>query len=292
MIRIQSDVLSLDLLDPRDGGDLAKLGSRYCAGGYIWQIYDEYTGQPLLSGPCYPSAAPPVFDGQGMPDMFETPLGGEDCPIGGQVCVIGVGLVEKSSGIVPFHPRNNPRVARFCPWEVEVCGGRAAMTTAQRFGGRSITLRREVRLDGGCVSSVNTVVNTGEETVNLRWFAHPFFPINTDLTCGKISPAASMPENAGYELDADGEIRMKPGYLWERGLFQVLYVPMAELRFAVPHPVVGSVVLKTDYSVVRCAIWGNLRTFSFEPFMQRAVGPGEEASWGIGADFGADLHDG
>jgi len=287
MIRIQSGVLSLDLLDPRDGGDRDKLGSRYCAGGYIWQICDSRTGHPLLSGPRYPSAAPPVFDGQGMPDMFETPLGGEDCGIGGQVCVIGVGLVEKSSGVVPFHPRDNPRVTQFCPWYVDKGGDWVIMTTAQSVGGRSITLRREVHLDGGKVVIATTVVNFGRETVDLRWFAHPFFPINTDLTCGKISPMASMPENAGYELDADGEIRMKPGYLWERGLFQVLYVPVAKLCFTVPHPVVGSISLKTDYDVIRCAIWGNLRAFSFEPFMQRAVGPGEEASWGISADFGA-----
>jgi hypothetical protein len=284
MIRIQSDVLSLDLLDPRDTQDQAKLGSRYCAGGYIWQIYDG-GDQPLLSGPYYPSATPPVFDGQGMPDMFETPLGGEDGAIGDQVCVIGVGLVEKSSGVVPFHPRNNPRVTQFCPWEVDKGDNWAVMTAAQSFGERSITLRREVRLDGSRVVSVNTVFNAGKEIVDLRWFAHPFFPINNDFTCGKISPAASMPDNAGYEIIGGGEIRMKPGYQWERGLFQVIYVPLAKLCFAVPHPIAGSVSLETDYNVVRCAVWGNSRTFSFEPFMQCALVPGKEASWGVYAKF-------
>jgi len=290
MIRLRSDILSLDLLDPRDVQDQAKLGSRYCAGGYIWQVYDA-DESPLLSGPHYPSAVPPVFDGQGMPDMFETPLGGENVAIGGQVCVIGVGSVEKSSGVVPFHPRNNPHVTEFCPWEVDKGDDWAIMTAAQNFGGRSITLRREVRLegDGNRVASISSVVNTGGETVELRWFAHPFFPISDDLTCGKISPMASMPDNVGYEIDGDGEIRMKPGYIWEKGLFHVLCVPLTKLCFSVPHPVVGSVVLETDYDVVRCAIWGNSRTFSFEPFMQRSVGPGEEALWGIRADFGDGL---
>jgi len=288
MILLQSDTLSLELIDPRDGGDRGKLGSRYCAGGYVWQAYDAYE-RPLLSGPHFPAASPPVFDGQGMPDMFEAPLGGEDGAIGDKVCVIGVGLVEKSSGIVPFHPRNNPRVAQFCPWEVDNGEDWAVMRTSQSFGDRSITLRKEVRLDGGRVTFANTVANIGKEAVNLRWFAHPFFPISDDLTCGRISPMASMPDNAGYELGADGEICMKPGYLWERGLFQVLYVPMTKLCFTVPHPVVGSVILQTDYDVVRCAVWGNLRAFSFEPFMQRAVKPGEEASWGVCADFGEDF---
>jgi hypothetical protein len=288
MIRLRSNTLALDLLDPRDAEDRTRLGSRYCAGGYIWQAYDAGTDRPLLSGPRYPSENPPVFDGQGIPDMFDIPLGGEDCAIGGQVCVIGVGLVEKSSGIVPFHPRNNPRVTQFCPWNVDAGDDRAVMTTAQSIGGRSITLRREVRLEGSgnTVASLNTVVNTGKETVDLRWFAHPFFPINNDFACGKISPMVSMPDNAGYEINGDGEIRMKPGYLWEKGLFHVLYVPSAKLLFTVPHPIVGSVSLKTDYDVARCAIWGNSRTFSFEPFTQRAIAPGEEASWGIYADFG------
>jgi hypothetical protein len=291
MIRLQTDTLHLDLIDPNDGKDLTLLGSRYCAGGYIWQVYDAGK-RPLLSGPHYPSATPPVFDGQGMPDMFEAPLGGEDGAIGDLVCVIGVGLVEKSSGIVPFHPRNNPRVARFCAWDVDNGGDWAIMTAEQSIGTRSITLRREIRLDGNRVASLNTVVNIGKETVNLRWFTHPFFPINNDFACGKISPMASMPDNAGYEISDEGEIRMIPGYLWERGLFQVLYVPLTKLEFTVPHPVVGSVGLKTDYDVVRCAIWGNSRTFSFEPFVQRAIDPGEETSWGINAEFGTQKRGG
>jgi hypothetical protein len=224
-----------------------------------------------------------------MPDMFETPLGGEEGAIGDEVCVIGVGLVEKSSDIMPFHPRNNPRVTQFCSWEVDTGGDWAVMTASQRFGDKSIKLRREVRLDGGRVLSVNTLTNTGNEIINLSWFAHPFFPINNDLTCGKIIPAVSMPDNAGYEIDGGGVIRMKPDYPWEKGLFQALDVPPTKLNFTVPHPVVGEISLKTDYDVARCAVWGNSRTFSFEPFMRRAVGPREEASWGVETAFRVKL---
>jgi hypothetical protein len=278
MITVGNNRLSADILDPR--ADQDKFGSRYCTGGYIWQAYDG-NRRPLLSGPCFPSATPPVFDGQGMPEMFETPLGGGEGGVGDLVCVIGVGLVEKSSDIMPFHPRNNPRVAQFCEWETEVGENWAVMTASQRFRNKSIKLRREVRLDGGRISSVNTLVNTGGETVDLSWFAHPFFPINNDLTCGKILPSVSMPDNAGYEIDGGGTIRMKPGYPWEKGLFQVLDVPPTKLRFAVPHPIVGEIGLKTNYDAARCAVWGNSRTFSFEPFIRRAVATGEEAVWGV-----------
>jgi hypothetical protein len=278
MIVIRNNYLSVNILDPRE--DQGKLGSRYCTGGYIWQVYDR-NKRPLLSGPHFPSATPPVFDGQGMPDMFETPLGGAEGAVGSEVCVLGVGLVEKSSNIEPFHPRNNPRVTRFCEWEIDKGENWAVMTTSQRFGDRSIKWRREVRLDGGRIASVNTLLNTGNEIIDLNWFAHPFFLIKNDLTCGKIIPSASMPDNAGYEIDGDGMIRMKSNYPWEKGLFQVLDVPPTKLRFTVPHPVAGDISLKTDYDVARCAVWGNSRTFSFEPFMRRAVGAGEEVSWEV-----------
>jgi hypothetical protein len=308
MITISSPHLSADLLDPRE--DLALTGSRYCVGGYIRQIRDSHD-RPLLSGPRYPSPAPPVFDGQGAPEAFETPLGGAEGPVGGGVCVIGVGIVEKSSDIEPFHPRNNPRVIAPCDWEVERWDDRAAMTAFQEFGERSISLRREARVVDNRVESVNTIKNTGALAVDLRWFAHPFFPLNgklielTELTdenanltiakvkpdgglpCGKITPRVTLPESAGYEIDADGMIRMKRGYPWEKGLFQELGVPSQpqKLTFEIPHPIVGSVKVQTDYDVIRCALWANANTFSFEPFVHRAVGSGEEFSWGVSYNF-------
>jgi hypothetical protein len=213
--------------------------------------------------------------------MFELPLGGEEGAVGSEVCVLGVGFVEKSSDIKPFHPRNNPGVTRFCEWEIDTGENWVVMAASQRFGDKSVKLRREVRLDGGRIMSVNTVVNTGGVTVDLSWFAHPFFPVNKGLTCGKVIPSVSMPDNAGYEFDGGGAIRMKQGYPWEKGLFQVLDTPSAKLRFVIPHPVAGEISMETDYDVARCAVWGNSRAFSFEPFMRRAVGPGEEASWGV-----------
>ena len=302
MITVSTPRLSAYLLDPRE--DLAFTGSRYCVGGYIWQVCGA-GGQPLLAGPRYPSPAPPVFDGQGAPEAFETPLGGADGPVGGDVCVTGVGIVEKSSAVEPFHPRNNPRVKAPCPWEVERWGDRAVMSTSQGFGERSITLRREVRAVDNRVESVNTIKNTGAAAVSLRWFAHPFFPLNgklTDenenltivkvkysniLTCGKTVPPVTLPESAGYEIDTDGMIRMKPGYPWEKGLFQELGVPSPpqKLAFEIPHPVVGSVRVQTDYEVIRCALWANANTFSFEPFVSRVVNPGEEFLWSVSYDF-------
>ena len=60
MIRLANAELALDLLDPDDPADAARLGARYCAGGYVWQVHDRKLG-PLLSGPEFPKPDPTAF---------------------------------------------------------------------------------------------------------------------------------------------------------------------------------------------------------------------------------------
>nr|AXS01294.1 hypothetical protein [uncultured bacterium] len=76
-------------------------------------------------------------------------------------------------------------------------------------------------------------------------------------------------------------IRMNQNYPWEKGLFQVLEVPSEKLNFTIPHPILESVNFQTDYNAIRCALWANSHTFSFEPFMQNVIKPSETVSWGV-----------
>jgi len=244
MITIKNAELSVLIRDPHE--DIEQLGSRYCHGGYIWQLYDM-ASRPMLSGPRYPNPAPPPFDGQGLPEAFKT-----------------------------------PELTQPCRWEIDAGGDYVVMTTAQE----SMTLKRAVRLDGNCVKSTTTVKNTGDNEITILWFAHPFFPLNDKLACGKIRPSIILPESAGYCIDDSGMLRMKPDYPWEKGLFQLLEVPSEKLDFTIPHPIAGIIKVQTDYDVIRCALWANANTFSFEPFTQRVVKPEEEVSWGISYMFG------
>ncbi|MDR0308162.1 MAG: hypothetical protein LBI42_15215 [Chitinispirillales bacterium] len=278
MIHISSGDLSVSLLDPSK--DIRKTGSRYCTGCYIWQVLGA-DGHFLLSGPNFPSENPPPFDGQGMPEVFEIPLGGDDEPVGAEVCVIGVGMVRKTSGIEPFHPRNNPLVTKPCLWDVEQGDGWAVMTTSQSYREKSIKLRREVHVKGKRILSISHVENTGNADVTLRWFCHPFFPLNEDFACGKISPNVILPESSGYQMSADNIIFMKPDYPWKKGHFQVLAAPETKLCFNVPHPIVESIKMETSYNVVRCALWANANTFSFEPFTQCVLKSGEITAWHV-----------
>ncbi|MCL2689308.1 MAG: hypothetical protein FWE57_05625 [Chitinispirillia bacterium] len=310
MIHINSSGLYVSLLDPRI--DIDKLGSRYCTGGYIWQVSNA-AGRSLLSGPQFPSQTPPVFDGQGMPEVFEIPLGGDKAPLGKDVCVTGVGFVKKTSDIEPFHPRNNPQVTKFCSWDIEHGNNFAVMSTKQSYENKSIELRREVRVDDKIIVSKTHIKNTGNDEITLRWFSHPFFPLNANLACGKISPNTTpnnmrsnatpspnmpnvssnatpspsiLPQSIGYRMDDEnGMIFMKEDYPWQKGLFQLLNVPETKLSFDIPHPVCKSIKIECDYNVIRCALWANANTFSFEPFLQRVLKAGQDSEWQISVCF-------
>ncbi len=66
MYTLQNNHLTVDILDPV--ADQARFGTRYCTGGYIFQITDAQHG-PLLTGPTYPDSFN-WLDGQGIPDAF------------------------------------------------------------------------------------------------------------------------------------------------------------------------------------------------------------------------------
>ncbi len=284
MIGIDSTDLTVQVLDPLN--DRARLGSRYCTGGYIWQVRDR-SGRGLLSGPRYPDSNPPVFDGQGMPEAFETPLSGADEPVGGEVLVIGVGKVRKSSGIEPFHPRNNPEVLEFCNWDVHVSSGCVNMLTTHESDGHKLQLERSVEVVENRVVSRSQIVNLGRKDVSFFWFAHPFFPLNQNLSCGNIVPSVELPPNQGYMLSPDGAVFMKKDYPWQKGLFQPLVAQWGKpLEIVSAHPVCGQIKLQVDFPVVRFPLWANANTFSFEPFLEKRVVPGDSYCWSISYMFG------
>lgn len=277
MIFIENAELTVTLLEP--ARDAARLGSRYCSGGYVWQVADAKRGE-LLSGPCFPEEPPP-FDGQGLPEVFETALGADTARVGDDVWVIGVGCVRRESPVRPFHVRDNPTVVERTTWSVEQCERSVTMRSRESFHDFSLELARTVSLEGRTLRSTTALRNAGERALPVRWFAHPFFPW-AQTECFRASLECELPENPGFSLNARGFVERRAEHDWARGCYVVPRVALGgELAVTQKHPALGEVLVTCRFPLAWLALWGNERTVSIEPFHATVLEPGGSSTWSV-----------
>lgn len=272
MFTLSNDSLSVALLDPV--ADQARFGVRYCTGGYIYQVEDARHGA-LLSGPTYPDSFN-WFDGQGIPDAFNLSPLGQPTPSNPAQLVIGVGLCDLGA----------KQVLEFCQWDVQHAPQAIQMRTAHGFQGYALELERSVELHGRTVRSAARLRNTGEQAIPLRWFPHPFFPqLATDDALCRVNFPVRIPNDSQYALDPGGFIHRR-GWPWSGDYFQPLdHDAQTNLVIAQRHPALGLVLATCSYVPAFFPIWGNTRTFSWEPFYERSVAGGQAARWWIDYDF-------
>lgn len=275
MLDLANDHLTVTLLDPQT--DRQYMGARYCLGGYIFQIADHVHG-PLLTGPTYPESFN-TFDGQGIPDAFNlSPLRavGE----ASEALVIGVGVCE----LHPNYQKNS--VKTFDDWEVGIGDQHVRMTTHQTYRDWELHLARLVRLLGRTVRSEITLTNKGRAPIPMRWFPHPFFPHAGEALC-KMNAYLSAPIHSdGYHVGDDSWI-YRQNWPWP-GHGHYLPLPHAandRLVIQQRHPTLGIVTATCSYIPNFFPIWGNDKTFSWEPFYERIIAPGSTEQWWIEYDF-------
>ncbi len=279
MFTLQNQNLRVLLLDPVL--DRQRLGSRYCTGGYIWQITDLHSGD-LLSGPLFPDSNPTQFDGQGAPEVFETALGQDTVSFNEEVTVIGVGKVVRSSPVQPFHVRDNPIVSEFCTWEIVHNESSISMYTVQHHKSTSLKLTRTVSLKDRTVTSKSSLINIGKDPIPLRWFAHPFFPLTMDLVCCKFSIPVVVPDNPGFFINGDGYLAMQRDYPWKKGLYCPLQLDGEEnLLIKQAHPLLSEFEVQLFFPLARMPVWANANTFSFEPYLDTNLASGFQKDWHI-----------
>jgi len=279
MYTLRNEALEVTILDPV--ADRERLGTRYCTGGYIFEVNDPRYGN-LLSGPTYPDSFN-TFDGQGIPDAFNrdplTGIGGaragtQQPPNNGLALVLGIGTVNLLENVV----------AEWCAWDVVADGTSVSMVTRHDFRGFQVTLSRTVSLLGRTVRSKTTVDNA-RRPLSIRWFPHPFYPHPETDELVKFNLVVSFPENKGYELGDNGFILRRAGD-WQRGHFQALdHVATGPLSVIQKHPQLGLVAATTSYTPDFFPIWGNANTFSWEPYLERSLAPGQSAKWWIDYEF-------
>lgn len=271
MLTIENDQLLVEVIDPRS--EQKYLGTRYCAGGYIFQVSDKLLG-PLLSGPTFPESFN-AFDGQGIPDSFNlAPLRGTD---GNLALVLGVGVCDLAEN----------KVLEPCQWGIDVQGTSIIFTAKQIFQDWTVEIERTLTLQERTVSSGTVVRNAGADRFPIVWFPHPFFPQlpqgSDDLI--KLNVPVDLPENEAYALLGSGYIQRK-GWPWATDYYQALNMKRSsELVVIQRHPALGMVSASCNYAPTYFPIWGNQKTFSWEPMIERTVAPTQVANWQIDYDF-------
>lgn len=271
MYTLANNHLSVDILDPLE--DQHRFGTRYCTGGYIFQITDALQG-PLLSGPTYPESFN-TFDGQGIPDSFNHIPLRHPAKIDPHALILGIGtcdLIENA-------------ITELCTWQIEASTTSACFTTKHTFGPYCIELTRKVSLHNRSVTSHTEVCNQSAIFVPINWFPHPFFPQPTEPELCSCNLTIKPFEHEAYHMGRNGFIMRSlpprtPGY------FMALQHSFdSPLNIVQRHDTIGLIATQCDYIPAGFPIWGNEKTFSWEPYVERTIFPGEKTSWNITYHF-------
>ena len=270
MHHLRSSTLDVQVLDPIADHD--RMGTRYCSGGYIFQVTDAALGD-LLTGPTYPDSFN-AFDGQGIPDSFaRAPIRDPATPR--RAIVIGVGVCDLVDNCI----------MEGCVWDVQAGESSVEMTTHQAMGEYALTLHREVAVSARTVRSRIRVSNTGRVGFQVSWFPHPFFPQPIEDELCKLSADVDVVTGKGYALTQSGFVARKgwqPGKDYYLALNHDMRSNVVVLQ---RHPKVGLVAGCTDYTPRFFPIWGNPNTFSWEPYFENSIAAGQELSWGLDYTF-------
>jgi hypothetical protein len=283
MLHLTAGGLTADLLDPSDAADQKRLGTRYCWGGYVWQVRDAQAGD-LLTGPEWPNPHPSAFNGQGLPESFRHAEFGTGRPL----------IIEENRGFiigvgdVALNMAGELAVEQPCPWSVTRSPGALEFCTGQSGNGYACQLTRRIALAGRALTSATRLTNTGARPLPLHWFAHPFFAL-TDrlLSCG-LPATWGMTDNAGYTLDGSHRLIFKRRFEHrDDGHFEQLRVGAGTpLRADLSHPLLAGVTFSTDFTPDTCPVWGNSNTWSIEPYLATDLAPGATRAWTLRYEFG------
>jgi hypothetical protein len=283
MLHLANAELTVDLLDP--AAEHARLGPRFCWGGFIWQVHDRNVGA-LLTGPEWPNPTPLPHNGQGLPESFR-----HSTTEGKPLLWDGHLGLAPGAGVLGRDAAGTIAVTEPVRWTHDLQPTRAVFRTQQAVGAWSYELERTIELRGRQIVSRSRLTNRGAMPLKLEWFAHPFFALQAD---GKLKATLAkdvhLADNPGYVL-ANGELTLKRAFVGvDDGHLVQLGLPAGKpFEVTVSHPKLASVRFATDFAPFKCVLWANGNTLSFEPFLALDLAPGESREWTASYDFGKAL---
>jgi hypothetical protein len=280
MLSLHHETLRVDLLDPRV--DVARLGPRFCWGGYVWQVHDAKLG-PLLTGPEWPKPDPLPFNGQGLPESFRhRALDGRPLTWhGDQGVSLGAGELEVDAAT------KTVTVAKPCSWQIRPFANRVEFSTEHAAAGFHYRLQRDVELMGRELRSTSRLTNLASDRLTLEWFAHPFFALPDKMVRAEFPADTTIAENPGFLFEGRTLVQKRPFVRQDDGHMDRVKLPLNQPVVAtVPTAKIGEVRFETSFVPAPCIIWGNDRTFSIEPYLPLDLAPAETREWSVRYFFG------
>lgn len=273
-IEIASGPWRAEVFDPRP--DPFALGARYVHGGYIKTLW--FQGRQL-TGRAVPHWDPYV--GQGIPDVFEWPLGVNVCLPGEEFIRIGAGRLRRQGrGFSAGGLCSTPVEWRIEAMEATMISMRCADEVVGEQGRVAYELQRRIALDESGMTSHTVLTLRVPWNHPVCWFTHPFLAqARGDETgfelpdCSLVSgPAMRDAENA-WRLPAKGGLANVTG-LWGGNCRDIV------CRLA---PVTGGGRLRVsvDKPMDHVVLFASESAASPEPQLSRLWKDNETAAWSV-----------
>jgi hypothetical protein len=279
VITLRRGEWTAEVYDPR--ADPAALGARYVHGCYVRAL--------LRGGRCLTTrltGAWDRFDGEGLPETFESSYGWGATPVGEEFLRIGAGRQRRTGN----HPGEVMALAPLCvalDWEILERGDdhltmaaedQLLWSVGKRYGYR---IERRVRLlDDGLESWTRLKLWCGHwGGHHIDWFAHPFFAQDRIDATALTFPGEPTVEGALVRGD-DGTWHANEhhGRAVASGLWGAREPIVVQLD---PRRGGGRLALELDRPLDHAVTFAANHSFSVEPKLARAWNHGETAEWAL-----------
>ena len=271
MYSIASDALTVSILDPAKDQD--RFGTRYCTGGYIFEVIDNRTGRNIMTGPTYPYDFH-TFHGQGIPDTFNhIPL---YLPEDDMHLILGIGKCDLKKNCI----------VELCKWGLALSTDQKStiFTTRHKEGPYDLSIIRTISVEGTRITSKTRLQNHVNVVVPIEWYPHPFFPPRKDGRFFTVSDKSEFDNPTGYFEFDNGNIRRIFGVDQELS-FQPMK-PGENPMVAEIHTDRGySCRMWTDYMSQFTPIWANNNTCSIEPYLNTVLFGNNSLEWTVTYEY-------